>query len=140
MSVWTLAILLGAGCGAGLTSNQVATDDFEEEVDEEAPVIQHEPVTDTQPFGSDVPISATIVDEGSGVLFAYLRYKNEIDGSDGWEELMLIPSGDVYTSTIRGEDQRGGGVDYYIEAVDKEQNASSVPEDGASDPFHFRTE
>ncbi len=140
MSLWALSGLMGAGCGAGLTSSQVSTDAFEEDVDEQAPIIEHVPVTDTQPFGADVPISATIVDEGSGILFAYLRYKNEIDGSDGWEELMLIPSGDVYSSTIRGEDQRGGGVDYYLEAVDKEQNSSFVPEDGASDPFHFRTE
>lgn len=131
--------LLLAGCGSGLTSTNVNKDgDFEEEVDELAPVIVHTAVTETQTFGEDVAIEATVTDEGSGVLFVYLYYKNETDGSADWTRSILTPNGDIYTGTIQGEDQRGSGVDYYLEAVDKQQNTSWAPEDGDDDPYHFR--
>jgi hypothetical protein len=139
MSIRALSLFLLVGCGPGLTSSNVSKDgSFEEETDEDPPVIVHDPVTGTQVFGEDVPISATITDDDAGIRFAYLHYKNEIDGDADWEQVILMADGDLYSGTIRGEDERGGGVYYYLEAVDKEQNTSFSPDDGDSDPYHFR--
>ncbi len=133
-----LALLVG--CESGLTSNNVnKDDDFEEEVDEDPPIIVHDPVGTTQTFGVDVPIEATVTDEGSGVLFVYLHYKNETDGAQDWKEINMQGVEGVYTQSIRGSDMRGGGVDYFIEAVDYAQNTAFAPDDGQDDPYHFRT-
>lgn len=134
-----LALL--AGCsGDDFTTTNVSKDEgFEEEPDVDAPVIVHEEVVETQTFGVDVPIEATVTDEGSGVLFVYLKYKNEIDGSADWERApMTTTGGGVYSGTIRGNSMRGGGVDYYIEAVDYAENFGFSPDDGAESPYHFR--
>jgi len=138
-SLFTIALMVG--CDSSLSTIDGSKDAvIVEEEDETPPTIEHTPITGTQTFGSDVAIEATVTDgeDGVGVLFVYLNYKNEIDGSDGWEKLILTASGDVYTGTIPGEDHRGGGVDYFIEAIDRMQNAAFSPEDGESDPYHFR--
>ena len=132
-------MLFLAACGSGLTSTNVNKDvDFEDEADEVPPVIEHTAVTETQVFGEDVSITATVTDDDSGVLFVYLYYKNETDGSADWNRSFLTASGDVYTGVIQGEDERGSGVDYYIEAIDKQENTAWSPEDGEDDPYHFR--
>lgn len=136
----TLLTLLASCSGSGFTTTNVNKDgDFQEEEDEDGPVILHEEVTETQTFGLDVPVEATVTDEGTGVLFVYLYYKNEIDGSADWRNsLMTTTGGGVYSGTIRGNDMRGGGVDYYIEAVDYAENYGYAPERGGDGPYHFR--
>ncbi|MDP2306390.1 MAG: hypothetical protein Q8P18_10230 [Pseudomonadota bacterium] len=136
LSVVALALLVG--CEAEpLTTTDVNKDKVVEEVDEEAPVILHDPVSTTQTFGSDVAIQATVTDNDA-VVYVILHYKNEVDGSADWEKDDMTPSGDVYSGTIDGNDHRGGGVDYYIEAVDRSQNRAYAPDGGESDPYHFR--
>jgi len=120
------------------TTNVSKDGGFEEEADEDPPVIVHEAVSGTQAFGVDVPVEATVTDEGAGVLFVYLYYKNEIDGSEDWRDVLMSGVDGVYTGTIRGSHMQGGGVDYYIEATDYAQNIAAAPDDGADDPYHFR--
>ncbi len=141
MSLFALVLLVG--CGDAFNPNEIGKDDaiLEEDVDEDPPIIVHTPITGTQNFGSDVAIEATVTDgeEGSGVLFVYLYYKNEIDGSADWNKDILIESSDdSFTGLISGDDHSGGGIDYYLEAVDKAQNGIYSPKDGENDPHHFR--
>lgn len=139
MTLSALVLLLGCNGGNFEGRDVTDTDGFEENTDEDPPVIAHEPVEGTQSFGVDVPIEATVTDgEGDGVLYVYLHYKNEIDGNSDWHRINMIAAGDVWTGTIQGDDMNGGGIDYYIEAVDRAQNSAFDPEDGADDPYHFR--
>jgi hypothetical protein len=139
MSIGVLAMVVLAGCGDQLTSSNVGNQGtIEEEVDVDPPEIVHEAITDTQTFGADVPITATVTDADSGVLFVYLHYKNQDDGADDWNQSILMASGDSYSGTIDGDDEYGSGVDYYLEAQDKEGNVATAPEHGEDDPYHFR--
>lgn len=132
--VWFL--LVGA-CGPDLTANRTGGDDLPDE-DTTAPVITHEPVAGPVAFGEDVAITATITDEGTGVLFAYLYYRNETDGSNDWDDLALIPNGETYSATISGSDHHSGGIVYYLYAVDKSENEAFAPDEADGDPYHFR--
>ncbi|MDP2317262.1 MAG: hypothetical protein Q8P41_30525 [Pseudomonadota bacterium] len=138
LRAFTLALLVGCENDPIQTTNVNKDGELVEEVDEDAPEILHEAIAGTQTFGADVSIEATVTDADSGVLFVYLHYKNEIDGSADWENVILTAAGDIYSGTIRGSDHRGGGIDYYIEAVDRSQNSAFAPDDGESDPYHFR--
>lgn len=136
MSLFALVLLVG--CDGGIEVNPQDSG-LEEEIDEDPPVIVHTPVDGTQTFGSDVAIEATVTDEDSGVLFVYIFYKNEVDGPADWEKDMLISAGDgKFTGRIPGDGHNSGGVDYYLEAVDREQNTVFSPKDGEEDPYHYR--
>ena len=143
LSVIALALLVGCDNDAFDTENVGKDKEVEVPPDEEPPVLIHDPVSGTQIFGSDIAIQATVRDEGSRIAYVALYYKNEVDGAADWERATMmpageVPEGEVYSGTIRGDDHRGGGVDYYIEAVDTSQNSGFAPEDGESDPYHFR--
>lgn len=138
MLTLTAVLALLAGCATALISNNVGPDVIEEDLDEDPPIIDHEPVEGTQTFGVDVPISATVTDDGAGLFLVYLYYKNAEDGSADWEANIMTASDSLYSGVIPGEDQHGSGVDYYIAAVDKEENYAYEPEDGESDPHRFR--
>lgn len=137
LSLIALALLVGCNSDPLTTTDVNKDKPVEEEVDDELPVITHESISETQTFGADVGIQATVTDDDT-VSFVILHYKNEVDGSADWEKDDMLPSGDVYTGTIDGADHRGGGVDYYIEARDRSQNKAYSPDGGASDPYHFR--
>lgn len=137
LSAITLALLVGCNDGL-LDTEDVNKDKVVEEIDEEPPLIVHDPVTGTHAFGVDVVITATVTDNVR-VAYVWLFYKNEVDGASDWEKVNMLPSGEnVYTGTISGDDHRGGGVDYYIETSDLSQNEAWAPEDGPDDPYHFR--
>lgn len=139
-SALSVAFLL-SGCGTGLTSHQGGTTDtsFEDTTDGDAPVIEHVPITDAQPLGEDVDISAIITDADSGVFLVKLYYKNETSGSGDWESSAMVPlADDQWVGTIPGEMEASGGVNYYIEALDNAANVVDSPEKGAEDPWHFR--
>ncbi len=139
-SVFALAAGL-AGCASNLSSEQVGPKDtgFEDVSDLDGPIIEHSPVEEAQPLGTDVDIYAVIVDEESGVFLTKLYYKNETSGSGDWESTAMTPlEADEWVGTIPGEAQSSGGMNYYISAVDAAQNESASPEKGAEDPWHFR--
>lgn len=133
-------VMLVIACGPGLTA--VATNDdtdLVEEEDDVAPVIEHEAISGSLPSGVDVEMTATVTDgDGSGVLFVYLWYKNETDGDADWSSISMFATGDSYSGSIPGDDQRGAGMDYYLEAFDRGQNAAYAPRRGGDDPYHFR--
>jgi hypothetical protein len=140
LSVFAFALLVGCDTD-GPTVVDVDKDKVaEEEPDEDPPVIEHEAVTGTQTFGADIAIQATVTDLDGRVAYVYLHYKNEVAGSAEWDYVPMTPAGDtdVYSATLPGDRHRGGGVDYYIEAVDFAQNVAYSPNGGESDPYHFR--
>ena len=125
-------------CGNNLTStNQNKDGELIDETDDVAPVLTHDPIEETMPFGEDVAITATAIDDDSGILFVNLHYKNETGGSADWQEVIMLATGDEYSGTIRGDRMQGGGIYYYLEAIDKATNVSFAPDEGPDDPFHF---
>lgn len=120
------------GCGPALTSTNNQDTDFEEEVDDVAPVIVHEPISGAVPFGTDVEIAATVTDEGSGLLFVTLEYKNKTDGEADWRSYGMTDTGDgLYTGMISGGEHTDSGMDYKITAIDKAEN------EAVSGPYTF---
>ena len=138
----TLLLALLAACGGNLQTQEAPNGDFEEPSDEDAPVITFAPITDAQPDGVAVEITATIDDgeDGTGVLFVYLRYKNETGSADDYRDaLMTSDGGTTWTGMIPGDAADGSaGVFYYIEAVDGNDNTSYSPTRGIDDPYHYR--
>lgn len=138
----TLLFALLAACGGNLQTAEAPNTDFEEPTDEDGPEIVHEPIAEAQPDGQPVQIVATIDDgeDGVGVLFVYLRYKNETGSIDDYRDaLMTSDGGTTWTGTIPGDAAAGSaGVFYYLEAVDGNDNTSFSPTRGSDDPYHYR--
>jgi hypothetical protein len=135
------APLVLLACGGGLTSKVGGSVDtaFEDTTDKDPPAIEHVAVTDAQELGVDVDISAVVTDADSGVFIVKLYYKNEIGGSGDWKSSAMVPlADDQWIGTIPGEAQTSGGMNYYIEALDNDQNVARNPEKGADDAWHFR--
>lgn len=133
----TLYFLLAA-CGPDLSTQEVRDTDFDEIADTTAPTITTDPVTEAQPMGTDIPITATVTDEESSILFVTLYYKQETEASSEYTTFAMVANGDVYEGRIRAEDQGSGGMDYYIEAIDSSQNTGWAPDEGSRDPYHIR--
>lgn len=133
----TLLLVLMA-CGPDLTTNETKDTDFDDGGDVIPPVVETTAVSEAQPFGVDIPITATVTDDASGIFLVTLYYRNEDEGSDAFRAFGMTANGDVYEGRIRGEDHQSGGIDYYIEAIDGAQNSAFAPEDGADEPFHIR--
>jgi hypothetical protein len=142
MSITTLILWALAGCtGDGRTNVEFQGGDepTEDDPDEDGPVITHTPVETTQVLGEDVVIEATVVDEESGVLVVEVYYKEET--STEWSTgsgLSLQDDAGNYMGVIPGDKVRGGGMNYYLSAVDLSNNESWMPEEGDDDPYHFR--
>lgn len=138
MRPWILSIALAVGC-SGNTTQTITTqgDGDDDEVDTTCPEIVHEPIDGSQPADNDVLIDAVVTDEGSGVFIVSVWYKQET--STGWEDFPLTRQGeDSYTGKIPGSDVGSGGMDYFIEAIDLEENTCTMPAEGEEDPYHFR--
>jgi hypothetical protein len=129
-----------AACGPTLGSNANRDSSFEDETDVTPPEIDHAPIDESMPLGQDVTIVAIITDEGSGVVFTRLFYKNETDASDQFSTIALAATGNEneYSAVIDGDEEASGGMNYYIEAVDGAQNTAWSPTEGPDDPYHFR--
>lgn len=111
--------------------------DTSEDADTDCPVIEHTPVETTQVYGEPVPIQATVTDEGCGVFFVKVYYRQET--STTWVEVGLTRGeGDTFTGEIPGVDVRTGGMYYYLYAVDSCENACYLPTSGENDAWHFR--
>lgn len=103
-----------------------------------APVIDFVPPETNLPSGQDVVLDASISDVGTGVLTAELFFRNETDGSKDWKSVGFLPIGsDLWQATIQADEQRSGGMWYYIRAVDHALNEGYFPEDGDVEPLHF---
>ncbi|GDX78613.1 hypothetical protein LBMAG42_04240 [Deltaproteobacteria bacterium] len=138
----TITLILSMACtgsGVGQTPDALGEDSGFTEGDEVPPVIVFEPLTDNQPSGEDVVITASITDEGSGVFLASLYYRNETDSSKDWQSIGFAHQGDgdEWQATIREDEQHSSGMWYYLLALDGSQNEASLPTQGAEQPFHF---
>lgn len=135
------APMLLLACGGSLTSKVGGSTDtgFEDSTDQDPPAIDHVSVSDAQELGVDVDISAVVTDADSGVFIVKLYYKNETGGSGDWKSMPMIPlADDQWMGSIPGESETSGGMHYYIEALDNDQNVARNPDKGADDPWHFR--
>ena len=85
----------------------------------------------------DVTIVATVTDELSevGLVQVFFKASTSVD----WETGDLNHQGDgVFTGKIPGIALEGGGMHYFLYAVDTDSNETELPEDGPDDPFYFR--
>jgi len=141
----TLALPLVLACNggsSGIAGTSTSTDDTGDTGPVEdllCPTIEHAEIETAQPLGVAVDVTATVIDEMSGVFLVELYYKQEITTS--WERLSMTLGGtDSYTAQIPAGSVGSGGMDYYIKAVDVVQNACTAPTAGDTDPFHFRVD
>lgn len=130
-----------AGCTGDNTQivSRGGNNQIEDEPDESPPVLTHDPVTDAQPYGQAVEMLAEAVDEGGGSVFiVQVFFKTET--SSVWVTSTLTNDGetDTWVGTIPADKVTGGGMDYYLFAVDDSNNEAFEPEEGESDPYHFR--
>lgn len=140
-----LALTLMLGCDGGNTSvggddgTADDTGDTGPVEDVTCPTITHTPLPDGQPLGVPVDITATVTDDISGVFVVKLYFKQET--SSTWSDLAMSLSGtDSYAAQIPASAVGSGGMHYYIQAVDLDQNSCTLPVDGADDPNHFRVD
>lgn len=111
-------------------------DDTAPPADTDCPVIEHEPIETTQTIGKSVPISATVTD-ATAVFVVELYFKKET--STTWQRLNMAasPGTSLYQSEIPASQVGSGGMDYYLRAVDTNQNGCTLPLEGEEEPFHF---
>lgn len=133
----TLMFLMGCSDGAG--PNVVYSDnDPETDEDTTPPTLTHTPIETSQPIGEDVLITCTAADDDSGVFIVSVWYKQET--STNWEDAQLrqVDNAGNFEGYIPGDDVNSAGMDYYLEAIDGQNNSGFLPEDGEDDPYHFR--
>ncbi len=130
--LWLAAFFLA--CGGKLQT--IEEDEVEEEPEDEvctAPDIDHDPIEGTQRSDVDVAIAASVtVPEDCEVLVVEVHYAAR--SNLAWEEqrLVLSPVSNQYEGWIPGAAIQTGEMVYYLTAVDKEDNATMMP-DGADD-------
>lgn len=135
---WLVLSVVLMGCNPGDPHVVWEPGDSSDDGDTTPPVIEHDPVETTQIYGESVPLSATVTDEGSSVFVVQAYYRQET--SSVWKDITLLdPDSDgVYVGQIPGIDVMTGGMYYYLFAVDTAENEGLLPQEGASDAFHFR--
>lgn len=139
MRSWMLCVAFAVGCSNNPSTNIKSTqgDGDEDDVDTTPCVIEHEPVDGAQPADVDVLIQAVVTDEDSGVFMVSVVYKQET--STQWEDFPLTKAADAsYSGKIPAQDVGSGGMDYFIECLDLEENEAFAPDEGEEDPYHFR--
>ncbi|MBM4391472.1 MAG: hypothetical protein FJ090_10165 [Deltaproteobacteria bacterium] len=139
-SVLILLLACQEGIGGNKLSGDGASDgeEFDEGSDQVAPTIVFDPFTDNQPSGTDVVVEAYITDDETGVFMATLYFRNETDSSKDWSSVGFTVQGDeLWTATIKADEQRSGGMWYYLLAVDMAQNSATSPDRGDEEPYHF---
>lgn len=138
MKLWILPLGMLAACTGGIQTISTPGGDVSEQPDETPPEIVHEPVEGAQAWGQDVDIRALVTDEESGVFQVTVYYKQET--STVWDDntLTRVDQDGTFEGVIRGDAVGSGGMHYYIEAVDYDENTSTMPDGGADDPYHFR--
>lgn len=138
MKLWILPFGMLTACTGGIQTISTPGGDLTEEADETPPVIEHEPIEGAQIWGQDVDIMSIVTDDDSGVFQVTVYYKQET--STVWDKNNLTKTSQdgSYEGVIRGDAVGSGGMHYYIEAVDYEENVATMPEGGQDDPYHFR--
>ena len=134
-----LALIFALGCTGGGGPNVVyQNSDPEADEDTTPPTLTHTPIETSQPIGDDVLITCTAADDDSGVFIVSVVYKQET--STSWQDAQLraVDNAGNYEGYIPGDDVNSAGMDYYLKAIDGQNNVGTLPEDGEDDPYHFR--
>jgi len=141
----SIALTLALACNGSTKPTGITTGDSGDTGDTgstqdlSCPSIDHTPIETAQPINVAVPVTATIVDAGSGVFVVELYFKKE--ASTSYTRLTMTlddPANGVYAAEVPASQVASGGMDYYIQAVDNQQNTCTDPYDGANHPYHFR--
>lgn len=85
-------------------------------------------------YGDPVTVTATIVDPDGSVAEAKLIYRKNMGVHN--ELLMTNPSGDLWNATIPAQND-SSLMDYFIRAVDNENNVSIFPTDTSSNRYFY---
>lgn len=102
--------------------------------DTEPPLIAHTPVTDGQPEGRGVTVTATIVDNDSDIETATIYYRPT--GQQAFlTATMTNINNDNWQGTIPAGSVTLAGVDYYVSGTDEADNTATHPS-GAPGNFH----
>ncbi len=138
-SAWLGAVLVAIGCDfvdePGVVYGQQDTQDRGDVV---PPVIEHDPVEESQLLGEPVSLSATVSDDESSVFVVQVFFRQET--SSMWDDSVLVDMDldGVYDGQIPGSAVNTGGMYYYLYAMDTEENEALLPLGGEGDPWHFR--
>ena len=101
----------------GLTDTDTTLATIYTVVDGDGPLITHTEVSDGQPLGAPVTITANVQD-ATGVGSAVLWYRAIGGSTFSWVNMDNGGSGDAYTADIPGTAVTAAGVEYYIQAWD----------------------
>jgi hypothetical protein len=129
-----------AGHNASLSPNTAPSTPYTFTVsstDTSGPSIAHTPVTNGQPAGIAVNITAAVVD-GSGVASVTLYYR--LLGDTIWTvQVMTKASGDNWQGIIADNVVKVPGIQYYIKAIDSSpaSNVSVAPGSAPGNPYQF---
>ena len=134
-----LTLLFALGC-TGSAGPQVVVGNEDPDADEDTtpPTLTHIPIEASQPIGEDVLVACTAADDDSGVIVVSVWYKQETSTAWSDAQLRAIDNAGNYEGYIPGEDVNSAGMDYYLEAIDGQDNHGYLPDDGEDDPYHFR--
>ena len=128
------ALLLATLAGCDGSVSGVLNQDTDV-ADTTPPVIEHDAITTSQPYGLDVLINATVTDDND-VFVVELVYQQET-AVDWDNKEMLEVGGGLYQGTIPGDDLKSGGMRYFLRAWDEFENESCLPEGCELDAWHF---
>ena len=86
------------------------------EQDETPPTITHVPIV-TADIGESINISATVIDDVSGVKYVKLFYKMKSDST--YSNLSMSKNINIYSAEIPANKVTSAGIEYFIKAADK---------------------
>lgn len=129
-------LLLSLACGGG--QSEAIKDGFVDtsvDVDDDAPVIVHEPLG-AQQYLQAVAVNCTVSDEESAIGPVVVHYREATQTT--WSSLELSPGADdQFTVQIPGDQVVGSAMKYYLTAEDVVGNATSYPPEGEAGPLSF---
>lgn len=97
------------------------------------PALNHVPVTSAG-AGEDITLALQASD-ACGVANTLLFYRTA--GDSAWVARVMTASGSSYEATIPGSDVTPAGIEYYLQALDINTNASTLPASAPSDFYYI---
>ena len=110
-------------------------DDSGDVLDEEPPVIEHEPMDAPHSASNSLSILATMLDD-TGILVAGLHFRTQTELT--WQQRGMAQLGpELWQATLDSGDLTTAGMHYYLEAVDLAGNIAVLPEEAPFEYFKF---
>jgi YD repeat-containing protein len=138
MTLTTLTLMLACG---GTTQNVHTENEDQGDLVEDSvgPLIDHDPISESQPGGVDVQVTADVWDEEGNVISVTLYFSQAT--STDWQEvnMQVDPSTGLFRGTIPGTHVGSAEMRYYFHAVDNAFNVTIEPEDADVDRLEAYT-